>query len=331
MPGLKSTNASRRLEYLSRVSVLAIAVLLSSGCVLWAQTPDSKTDDSNKSWSTTTEAQGEGVNPTRTTESHTQSGNRTVDKQSVERRGPDGHFEPFQDIETETVKVDAHTVRTITRAFARNSEGAKTLVQVTEEETRSSATGDSNMVRTVSSPDVNGKLQLVQRQIGETKQLGKGVEETKTTVMLPSINGGLAPAMKTQERRTAGANDTVESQKTTLLPDGSGNFQVSEVRQATIKQDGKNSSSDERVSRPGSDGKFGEISRPVTRDSEGTSGEKRILSKPILSMFRVRPAMAACTWWRGRLPRSAQVQRDSRRPNSRLNARTQAIQAPTCR
>src|SRR6185312_5927770 len=50
---------------------------------------------------------------------------------------------------------------------------------------------------------------------------------------------------------------------------------VSEVRQATIKQDGKNSSSDERVSRPGSDGKLSEISRTVTRDSEGTSGEKR--------------------------------------------------------
>ena len=136
----------------------------------------------------------------------------------MERHGPDGHFEPFQDIETETVKVDAHTVRTVTRAFARNSEGAKTLVQVTEEETRTSAGGDSNMVRTVSNPDVNGRLQLVQRQVGETKQVGKGVEETKTTVMLPSINGGLAPAMKVQERRTTGANNAVESQKTTFSP-----------------------------------------------------------------------------------------------------------------
>ena len=275
MPGLKSTNASKRLEYVSRFSLLAIAVCLYSGVALWAQTPDSPTEETNKSWTTTTESQGESVNPTRTTESHTQSGNRTVDEQSVERRGPDGHFEPFQDIETETVKVDAHTVRTVTRAFARDSEGRKTLAQVTEEETRTSSSGDSNMVRTVSNPDVNGRLQLVQRQVGETKQVGKDVEETKTTVMLPSINGGLAPAMKVQERRTKGANDSVDSQKTTLLPDGSGNWQVSEVRQATIRQDGKNSSSDERVSRPGSDGKLSEISRSVSRESEGTSGEKR--------------------------------------------------------
>jgi hypothetical protein len=94
-------------------------------------------------------------------------------------------------------------------------------------------------------------------------------------VMLPSINGGLAPAMKVQERRTTGANNAVESQKTTLLPDGAGNWQVNEVRQATIRQDGKNSSSDERVSRPDSNGKLGEISRTVSRESEGTSGEKR--------------------------------------------------------
>jgi hypothetical protein len=275
MPGLKSANASKQLEYVSRISVLAIAVCLYSGGSLWAQTSDSNSGDTNKSWTTTTESQAEGVNPTRTTESHTQSGNRTVDRQSVERHGPDGHFEPFQDIETETVKVDAHTMRTVTRAFARDSAGAKTLVQVTEEETRTSAGGDSNMVRTVSNPDVNGRLQLVQRQVEETKQVGKGVEETKTTVMLPSINGGLAPAMKVQERRTTGANKAVESQKTTLLPDGAGNWQVNEVRQATIRQDGKNSSSDERVSRPDSNGKLGEISRTVSRESEGTSGEKR--------------------------------------------------------
>src|SRR6476660_7389353 len=131
------------------------------------------------------------------------------------------------------------------------------------------------MVRTVQNPDVNGRLELVQLQVGETKQVGKGVEETKTTVMLPSINGGLAPAMKVQERRTTGANNAVESQKTTLLPDGAGNWQVNEVRQATIRQDGKNSSSDERVSRPDSNGKLGEISRTVSRESEGTSGEKR--------------------------------------------------------
>jgi len=239
-----------------------------------AQTSDSQTGDADKSWTATTESQSDNINPTRTSESHTHSGNRTLDTQSVQRLGTDGHFEPYQDIEKETVKVDATTVRTITRAFARDANGAKTLVQVTEEEKHTLPGGDSNVLRSVSNPDVNGKLQLVQRQAEVTKQISKGVEETNTTVMLPSINGGLAPAMKTQERRTQGANNTVESSKTTLLPDGSGNWQVGETRQTAIRQEGKNLNSEERVSRPDSDGKLGEISRTVNKVSETGSGEK---------------------------------------------------------
>jgi hypothetical protein len=170
--------------------------------------------------------------------------------------------------------VDATTVRTATRAFARDANGDKILVQTTEEEKRTSPGGDSSVVRSISNPDSNGKLQLVQRQVEETKRIGKDVEDTKTTVMLPSVNGGFAPAMKVEERRTLGANNMVESQKTTLLPDGAGNWQVDEIRQATTRQEGKNRSTEERVSRPDSDGKLGEISRTVSKESETASGEK---------------------------------------------------------
>jgi hypothetical protein len=264
-----------RAARLSQFMLLAIGAYFCSNLALWAQTSDSQTDDANKSWTATSESQGDNVNPTRTIESHTQSGNRALDKQSVQVRGSDGHFEPYQDIEKETVQVDATTVRTTTRTFARDADGAKTLVQVTEEEKHTLPGGDSNVVRATSNPDVNGKLQLVQRQIEETKRASKDVEETKTTVMLPSVNGGLAPAMKVQERSTRGANNMVESQKTTLLPDGAGNWQVDEIRQATTRQEGKNRSTDERVSRPDSEGKLGEVSRTVSEESESASGEKR--------------------------------------------------------
>jgi hypothetical protein len=260
---------------LCRLMLLAVGAYFFAHPAIWAQTSDSQTSDADKSWTATTESQSDNVNPTRTTESHTRTGNRTLDSQSVQRRGPDGHFEPYQDIEKETVKVDTTTVRTTTRAFARDADGAKILVQTTEEERRISPGGDSSVVRSVSNPDSNGKLQLVQRQIEETKKISKDVEDTKTTVMLPSVNGGLAPAMKVEERRTLGANNTVESQKTTLRPDGAGNWQVDERRQATIRQEGKNRSTDERVSRPDSEGKLGEVSRTVSKESESASGEKR--------------------------------------------------------
>jgi len=255
--------------------LVAIGACFCSSLALWAQTSDSQTADANKSWTETTDSQSDNLNSTRTVESHTHNGNRTLDNQSVQRRGSGGQFEPYQDIEKETVKLDANTVKTTTRTFGRDSEGNKTLLQVTEEEKHNLTGGGSSVVRSTSNPDANGDLLLVQRQIEETKKISKDVEETKTTVMLPSINGGLAPAMQTEERRERGANDTVQSQKTTLLPDGAGHWQVGEVQHTTSKQEGKGRTTEEQISRPDSEGNMGAISRTVSKGSESASGEKR--------------------------------------------------------
>jgi hypothetical protein len=262
-----------RAARLSRLIRIALGTYLFSGFALGAQTSDSQTTDANTSWTVTTDSRSDNLSSTRTLKSHTQSGNRTVDNQSVQRSA-DGQFEPYQDVEMTTVQVNATTVRTTTRTFGRDADGAKTLVQVTEEEAHSLPGGDSTVVRSTSNPDANGNLQVVQREIAETKKISKDVEETKTTVMLPSVDGDLAPAMKTQERRERSANDTVLSQKTTLLADGTGNWQVSEVRRATARQEGENHITEERISRPDPEGKLGEISRTVSRESGNASGEK---------------------------------------------------------
>lgn len=258
---------------LARIMLLAVGAYLSSGVAIGAQTSDSQADVASRSWTSTADSQSGSANPTRTVERHIQSGNRAVDSESIQRRGADGDFEPYQDVDKTTVQVDSTTVRTTTRTFGRDADGAKTLVQVTEEERHTRAGGDSSVVRSTSNPDADGNLRVVQREVEETKKTGKDVEETKTTVMLPGPDGALAPAMIVQERRQQGANDTVASQKTTLLPDLNGNWQVSEVKQATTTQDGKNRSTEERVSRPDADGKLSQVSRTVSKESEGT-GEK---------------------------------------------------------
>jgi hypothetical protein len=250
----------------------AIAVCLFSSLTLWAQTSDSPA--SNQPWTATTDLNSNNANPTRTTESHTQSGNRTLDTHSLQRFGSSGQYEPYQDIETETVKVNSTTTRTTTRTFGRDTDGRKTLVQVREEEIRTAPGGDSSVTRGVSNPDSNGRLQLVQREIEQTKKIGDNVEETKRTVLLPGINGDLAPAMQVQERRENDANGTVQTQKTTSLPDGSGNWQVNETRHATTRHDGSNSRTEERISRLDPDGKLNEVSRTVSTESETAPGEK---------------------------------------------------------
>ena len=267
-------------------SVVAFGcVLLSIGAYcfcpsVFAQTSDTRTaGEPTKSWTATTDLKSDDLIPeripVRIIESHRQNGNGTLDKRSVEIRGTDGHFEPYQDIEKETLQVDATTVRTTTRTNGQDVNGRKALVQVTEEEKHILSGDDSNIVRVTYNPDVNGRLQPVQREIVETKNISKDLEETNTTVMLPSINGGLAPAFKTRELRKRAANDTVETKKTTWLPDGNGKWQLSETRQNITTQEAKDRRIEERVFRPDAEGKLGQISRVVSQESESTSGEKR--------------------------------------------------------
>jgi hypothetical protein len=255
-----------------RLTVLLAAAYVYSSLLLCAQTPAPPNEASRTD---TIESQSGNMNPTRSIENHSKSGNRTIDTRSLQRRGASGDFEPYQDIETETVQVNSTTARTTTRTFGRDSNGAKTLVQVTEEEKRTSPAGDASVVRSISNPDANGRLQLIQRQIEETKKTGMDTEETKTTVMLPGGNGDLAPAVRMQERHRKAADGTIETQKTTLLPDGNGNWQVGEMQRSTTRQDGKNRSTEETTSRSDLDGHLGEVSRTVSKESESGPGDTK--------------------------------------------------------
>ena len=257
-----------------RALLFAFGAYLLSGVALVAQTTDSPTTEIPNSWTAITDSKSNNANPTRTIESYSQDGNRTLDKRSDQIRQFDGRFEPYRDLETETLQVDATNTRTTTRRFGRDGNGTKILVQVIEEEKHTLPGGDSSVLRITSDLDVNGALRPSQRELEETRVIGEGMEETRTTLMLPSVNGGLVPAVKVSEFRRQVTDDTVESQKTTLLLDGGGNWQVSEARQATARQKGKSRSVEEHILRPDSEGKLGEVSRIVTEESETSSGEK---------------------------------------------------------
>jgi hypothetical protein len=237
---------------------------------------DANGGDANQSWTATTRQQlPSSLNPSRTSESHTQSGGRTVDNQSIETMGMYGRYAPYLDLQKETVKVDANTVRTIERAYGRDSDGRKTLVQVNEEEKRTLPGGGTKTVRTTSNPDANGSLQVVQREIQDTRQINPNVEETKSTFFTASGNGGLAASMQTTERDTKTGEHNVEFRKSTLLPDLNGGWQVGEVREGTVKEDGKDRTKDERVLRPGADGNLTVVERTVSKETENAAGEKK--------------------------------------------------------
>jgi hypothetical protein len=236
-----------------------------------AQTPDS----SDQSWNSNSDSQDASVGSrTRRSESHATEGNRTIDKQSVQILRS-GRYEPYQDIEKESVKVDANTTRTVVRTYGRDSSGRRVLTQTTEEETQTLADGSGKVARSTSNPDANGRLQLVQRELQETKKLSANVQETSTTVLLPDSNGGFTPKMKTQERQQRTGEHTVQVQKSTLLPDLEGRWQAGEVRQSTITDDGKSRSSEEHVLRSDPSGALTEVSRTVSKESQDASGESQ--------------------------------------------------------
>jgi hypothetical protein len=237
---------------------------------------DASSSGANQSWTATTRQQlPSSLNPSRTSESHTEAGGRTVDNQSIETMGMYGRYAPYLDLQKETVKVDANTVRTIERAYGRDSDGRKTLVQVNEEEKRTLTGGVTKTVRTTSNPDANGSLQVVQREIQDTRQINPNVQETKSTFFTASGNGGLAASMQTTERDTKTREHNVDFRKSTLLPDLNGGWQVGEVREGTVKEDGKDRTKDERVLRPGADGNLTVVERTVSKETENAAGEKK--------------------------------------------------------
>ena len=264
----------------NRAFLLVLGAFLLSATKLGGQASAPR-DEPNDSWTATTDLMnGNSLStriPVRITESHSQSGNRTLEERSVQIRGVDGRLVPYQEIEMSTTQVDSTTVRTTMRTFGRDVNGAKSLIQITEEEKHTLLDGQSNVQRVTYNPDVNGKLQPVQREMIETRRVGNDVEETNTTVMLPNINGGLAPALKTQELRKHRSDGTTEAQKTTLLADGAGKWELAERRQITTSQEGAKLTVEERVFRRDAEGKLGEVSRVLSEQSTNDPGEKRSL------------------------------------------------------
>jgi hypothetical protein len=192
----------------------------------------------------------------------------------VEVLGPDGQYQPDSETEKETVQVNTTTTRTVVRTYRWDGNGRRKLAQVTEEEAQNTASGDAQAVRTTWSSDVNGNFHVVRREVADTRKTSPDAQETKTTVYLADGNGGFTTPLQTQELQKRSADNRVEVKKTTLVPDGNGNWEVGEVMEKTIKEDGKNRSTEERVSRLDSDGKLSEFSRTVGEETETTAGER---------------------------------------------------------
>jgi len=269
---------------------LIISVIFCALAPVCAQAQNAQPNGTTESWTATTQTSLQNTSPSRTTDSHVRSGNQTVDKQIVEALGPNGRYQSSSETEKETIHVDATTTRTVVRSYSWDVNGQRDLQQVTEEEARSSASGDVHVIRTMSESDGNGNLQVIQREVADTRKISPDVQETKTTTYLPNGNGGLTPSLQTQELQKRIADHRVEVKKTLLQPNSSGNWEVAEAKETTLKEENKNRTSEERISRPDSEGGLSEVSRTVGKETENSAGEK---NTTVETYFTNAPGVAA--------------------------------------
>jgi hypothetical protein len=230
-----------------------------------------------QSWTANTQSDLSYGNPSRATESHIKSGNRTVDKKTVEVLGPDGQYQPYFVVETEQIQESPTLTRSITRTYNPGPNGDDQLTQATESETQNSTDGSARTVQTTSKPDSDGNLEVVGREITATTK-GTASQDSHTTVYLPDVNGDLAPSMQINEQqRNVGASNMVVK-KETLLPDANGAWQPYEVREQTVKGDAQNRTSDDRVSRRDFEGNVSPVSGMITTE-KNANGERTSASQ----------------------------------------------------
>lgn len=242
--------------------------------------------DSDQSWRTTINLQDEAgiTNPTRATESHQVENGKTVDVQTLETKDINGETQVYGQTETETVKLDATTTRVTTRHYVTGPDGNKVVNSVSVEEKRKLPEGGATMVRTVSIPDSNGALQITRREVQKTSQSGPGVQITDSTLFLPSPNGGFAASVQTHEVQKQVQPGTTEYTKSVSLQDGSGNWQVNEVRQGTIEKSGNSETKQESVSRLNADGKMAVAEKTVSKETSANGEQRKQVQKFSTSM-----------------------------------------------
>ena len=251
-----------------------------------AQDASGQQSDSGQSWNSNTSLQDQSgnTNPTRVTQSHRKENGREIDVQTLETQGINGGSQVYGQTETETVKVNATTTRVITRHYVTNTDGEKVVNSVTTEEKRELPDGGESVTRSLSSPDANGNMQVTRREIEKSMQNAPGERTTDTTVLSPGPDGALAPSTKSHEVQKKVQPGTTAYTRSVSLQDGSGNWQVNEIRQGTIEKAGDTETKRENVSRLNADGKMALAEKTVSTETSSAGEQRKQVQKYSTSM-----------------------------------------------
>jgi hypothetical protein len=257
-------------------AALAITLLAVAPASAWAETSCAAPQAGTEPARTVSERRDltGATQPSRVKQEVSESGGRKLVKQIVEAPSLEGRYEAVLECEEETVQVDASSVRVTRRAFGRDTDGRRRLLEVAVEDQRTLANGGQNVTRTISRPDLNGGLRESRREVQEVRQVGPELKETTTTVLLPDINGGITPATRVQQTEAQKPGGVTELRSTRQLPDVNGRWATSEIKEVTTVDDGKGQrTEEERVYAQDANRNFSLAQRTVAKQSKTPDGQ----------------------------------------------------------
>ena len=164
---------------------------------------------------------------------------------------PELERDPQAYVEEETIRVSAETTRTVTRTYHDDGYGSRRLLTVTEESRTVKENGHEEAVKTISYPDLNGRLQV---QVEETQRVvstGDNEFEVQTVVSRLGLQQRLEPLQQFVQTERRSGDGTLEVDRISYVLGGNGQWQAMERRTAVTRTVGEESRTEEEVYRTG--------------------------------------------------------------------------------
>ena len=177
------------------------------------------------------------------------------------------------EVETETARPGADSMRITRRVFERGVNGERRLLEVVTEDLRATGKEGISATRTVSHRDANGSMRILSKETQETVPAGPDTYRTQLTVMTPNSSGTLAPSEQVRQTEKKAADGTVEIEKTKQQPGINGGWVTADRRVSSCRETANALSAQEDVYQSDANGKLSLIRREVSREWQDREGK----------------------------------------------------------
>ncbi len=215
------------------------------------------------------------IGPARVTVVHSEREGGSFETSSLEIPSINGGFEKWVETEQEVSYPAPGITKTLTRRFGLDGNGRRSLVGVTEEQRSVAPGGRETLVRTESSTDLNGRLQLVEREVEETTWEGENARRTTSELFQQTPNG--VQKVRRSEASEHRKGDVTRREVTVLAPDGEGRFVPVSRKESTTTETAAGQVKDERSFGDLGAGPLRFIQREVSRESRDGAGSRTVV------------------------------------------------------